>query len=79
MGLYWEIASDHRRQGFASEAGQALLDHGFEHLRLRQIVRMTRYDNAASIGVMRKLGMRIEHNVLQDPPWLQVVGILEKR
>ena len=79
VGLYWEIASGHRRQGFASEAGQALLDHGFEHLHLRRIVAMTRYDNAASIGVMRKLGMHIEHNVQQDPPWLQVVGILEKR
>ena len=40
---------------------------------------MTAYENAASIGVMRKLGMRIEHNVLQDPPWLQVVEILERR
>ena len=56
-----------------------MLDHGFEHLHLRRIVAMTRYDNAASIGVMRKLGMHIEHNVQQDPPWLQVVGILEKR
>jgi ribosomal-protein-alanine N-acetyltransferase len=79
VGLYWEISSAHRRQSFASEAGRALLDHGFEQLRLRRIVAMTRYDNTASIGVMRKLGMRIEHNVLQDPPWLQVVGILEKR
>ena len=66
-------------EGFAGEAGQALLDYGFGHLRLRRVVAMTRYDNAASIGVMRKLGMRIEHNGLQDPPWLQVVGILEKR
>jgi hypothetical protein len=45
----------------------------------RQIVAMTRYDNPASIGVMRKLGMRIEHNLLPDPPWLQVVGIIESR
>ena len=35
------------------------------------------YDNAASMGVMRKLGMRIEKNPLSEPPWLQVVGILE--
>jgi RimJ/RimL family protein N-acetyltransferase len=79
VGLYWEIASGHRRQGYASEAGRALLEHGFEHLRLRRIVAMTRYDNPASIGVMRKLGMRVEHNVLPEPPWLQVVGILERR
>lgn len=79
VGLYWEIASGHRRQGFAVEAGQALAEYGFQRLKLRRIVAMTAYENAASIGVMRKLGMRIEHNVLQDPPWLQVVGILEKR
>ncbi len=40
---------------------------------------MTRHDNAASIGVMRKLGMRVERNVLPDPPWLQVVGIIESK
>ncbi len=77
MGLYWEIASGQRRQGYAAEAGQALIDHGFQRLKLRRIVAMTRYDNAASIGVMRKLGMRVEHNLLPDPPWLQVVGIIE--
>ena len=37
----------------------------------------TTYDNAASIGVMRKLGMRIERNPFPDPPWLQIVGICE--
>jgi len=26
---------------------------------------------------MRKVGMRIEKNPFPDPPWLQVVGILE--
>jgi RimJ/RimL family protein N-acetyltransferase len=79
VGLYWEIASGQRRQGFAAEAGQALIDHGFQQLKLRRIVAMTRTDNAASIGVMRKLGMRIEHHLLPDPPWLQVVGIIESR
>jgi RimJ/RimL family protein N-acetyltransferase len=77
VGLYWEIASGHRRQGFASEAGQALIDYGFRELKLRRMVAMTRHDNAASIGVMRKLGMRVEHNLLAEPPWLQVVGIIE--
>jgi hypothetical protein len=26
---------------------------------------------------MQKIGMTITHNPLPDPPWLQVVGILE--
>jgi RimJ/RimL family protein N-acetyltransferase len=79
VGLYWEIASGQRRQGSATEAGQALIDYGFRVLKLRRIVAMTKYDNAASIGVMRKLGMTVEHNMLPDPPWLQVVGIIESR
>jgi RimJ/RimL family protein N-acetyltransferase len=79
VGLYWEIASGQRRQGFAAEAGQALINYGFQHLKLRRIVAMTRFDNAASIGVMRRLGMRVERNMLPEPPWLQVVGIIESR
>lgn len=35
------------------------------------------YDNLASIGVMKKLGMRIEKNPLAEPPWLQIVGVLD--
>ena len=35
------------------------------------------FDKAASMGVMRKLGMRIEKNPLSKPAWFQVVGILE--
>lgn len=68
VGLYWEIASGQRRQGFAAEAGRALIDYGFRELKLRRIVAMTKYDNPASIGVMRKLGMTVEHNMLPDPP-----------
>ncbi len=79
VGLYWEIASGQRGQGFATEAGQALIDYGFQRLKLRRIVAMTRDDNPASIGVMHKLGMTVEHNLLPDPPWLQVVGIIEAR
>jgi hypothetical protein len=30
------------------------------------------------MGVMRKLGMRIERNPFPDPPWLQVVGFIEQ-
>lgn len=79
VGLYWEIASGQRRQGYAAEAGQALIDYGFQQLKLRRIVAMTRDDNPASIGVMRKLGMTVEANMLAEPPWLQVVGIIESR
>lgn len=79
MGLYWEIAAQHRRQGYAAEAGAALIRYAFATLNLQRIVATTTYDNAASIGVMRKLGMTIEHNPLPEPIFMQVVGILGNR
>jgi len=77
FGLFWAIDPEHQRQGYATEAAQALIDFAFQQLRVKRLIATTEYDNAASIGVMRKLGMRIERNAFADPPWLQVVGILE--
>ena len=77
VGLYWAIATAHRRRGYATEAGRALMDYAFGTLRLRRVVATTDHANAASIGVMRKLGMRIDRNPLPEPPWLQVVGVRE--
>jgi [ribosomal protein S5]-alanine N-acetyltransferase len=78
FGLFYAISPAHQHQGFASEAAQALIDYAFNELKLRRVIATTTYDNAASMGVMRKLGMRIERNPLPEPPWLQVVGVLEK-
>ncbi len=77
MGLFWAIDPNQQRQGYATEAAQSLIDFAFQQLRVKRLIATTDYDNAASIGVMRKLGMRIERNPFPDPPWLQVVGILE--
>ncbi len=79
FGLFYAISPAHQRRGYASEAAQALIDYAFEHLRLKRIIATTDYDNIASMGVMRKLGMRIEKNPQPAPPWLQVVGILENK
>jgi len=57
---------------------RAVVDYAFDRLRLKRIIATTAYDNLASIGVMRKLGMRIERNPLPEPRWLQVVGVLER-
>ena len=75
MGLYWEVSPRHQRRGYATEAGAALIRYAFIELNLARIVATTTYDNAASIGVMRKLGMTIEHNPLPEPPWMQIVGV----
>jgi RimJ/RimL family protein N-acetyltransferase len=76
FGLYWAVAPAHQRRGYATEAGRALIDYALGQLRLDRIVATTEEQNVASIGVMKKLGMRIERNPYPDPPWLQVVGVL---
>jgi ribosomal-protein-alanine N-acetyltransferase len=76
FGLFYAIAPTFQGQGYATEAARALVHYAFEHLRLKRVVATTTHENGASIGVMRKLGMRIERNPYTEPPWLQVVGIL---
>jgi ribosomal-protein-alanine N-acetyltransferase len=77
LGLYYALAPAHQRQGYTSEAAAAMVEYAFQGMRLRRVIATTTYDNEASMGVMRKLGMRIERNPFPDPPWLQVVGMLE--
>jgi RimJ/RimL family protein N-acetyltransferase len=77
VGLYYVVSPAYRGQGYATEAVRALIDHAFVHMALGRIVATTTFDNAASIAVMRRLGMRIEQNPRTTPPWLQVVGVLE--
>ena len=77
VGLFWVIDPNQQRQGYAAEAAQALIDFAFKHLRLKRILATTEYDNVASQGVMRKVGMTIARNPRPEPPWLQIVGVLE--
>ncbi|HKZ84731.1 MAG TPA: GNAT family protein [Anaerolineae bacterium] len=77
FGLYYALSPARHRRGYAAEAVRAMIDYAFRRLRLRRIIATTTYNNEASMGVMRKVGMRIEKNPFPDPPWLQVVGVLE--
>ena len=77
FGLFYAISPSYQCQGYASEATQALVNYAFQQLNIKRIIATTDYDNTGSMGVMRKLGMRIERNPLKEPPWLQVVGILD--
>lgn len=79
FGLFYAISPSHQRQGYASEAAQALVEYAFKHLHLKRVIAETNYDNVASMSVMRKLGMRIETNPSPEPPWLQVVGVIENK
>ena len=79
VGLFWAINADHQRNGFATEAGRALMDFALdEHgLGLHRIIATTDYDNLASQAVMRALGMTLARNPQSTPAWLQVVGIMK--
>jgi RimJ/RimL family protein N-acetyltransferase len=77
FGLFYAISPSYQRQGYAFEAAQALVAYAFLKIHLKRIIAETNYDNVASISVMKKLGMRIETNPGPEPPWLQVVGVLE--
>ena len=79
MGLFWATRTAHRRQGYAAEAAQALIDYAFAEMRLRRLVATTEHDNLGSQAVMRRLGMRLERNPHAEPHWFQVVGVLENR
>jgi RimJ/RimL family protein N-acetyltransferase len=77
VGLLWLIGLAHQGKGYATEAAQTLIDYAFGSMRLQRLIATTEDENLASQAVMRKLGMAIERNPFPDPPWLQVVGILE--
>jgi RimJ/RimL family protein N-acetyltransferase len=77
FGLFWAVDPSFQRQGYATEAAAAMIVFAFRELRLHRIIATTSHDNAASMRVMTKVGMRLEKNPFPDPPWLQVVGVLE--
>ena len=77
FGLYYALSPAYQRQGYASEAAAAMARYAFEQIGLQRVIATTSYDNEGSMGVMRKIGMRIERNPFPEPPWFQVVGILE--
>lgn len=78
FGLFYALEPDCQRQGYATEAARAMIGYAFAHLKVGRVIATTTYDNAASIRVMEKLGMRIERNPLPNPPWFQVVGVSEQ-
>jgi RimJ/RimL family protein N-acetyltransferase len=78
VGLFWMISPSMQGHGLATEAARALVDFAFDILRVGRIAAGTDYVNLASIGVMRKLGMRVERNPFPNPAWFQITGILQK-
>ncbi|MEU9793892.1 GNAT family N-acetyltransferase [Streptomyces sparsogenes] len=53
----WRLARPHWGHGYATEAALAVVDHGFEALRLPEILAVTTATNLRSQAVMRRIGM----------------------
>lgn len=62
--------------GYAVEAARALVDYGHSELGVESIVGLTSSDNAASIRVLEKLGMKFQKTVRMsdDDPGTAVYG-----
>lgn len=68
--------------GYATEAGRAMIEYGFDEMGIARIVNGTSGDNHRSIALMRRLGFAIQRNLYLEPSGegpggLAVVGILE--
>jgi RimJ/RimL family protein N-acetyltransferase len=59
----WHVVRDRWRQGLATEAAQAIRDHGFSNLGLKRIIALIQDINVPSRGVAEKIGMTVEREV----------------
>ena len=57
VDLGYRLHQKHWGKGYASEAAEACLNHGFNSLNLRQIIGRSLPENVASIRILEKLGM----------------------
>jgi RimJ/RimL family protein N-acetyltransferase len=60
------LARQHQGKGFAFEAVSALLEYTFKKLALHRVVAITDCENADSIRLLERLGMRREGHFLQS-------------
>ena len=77
FGLFYSFGAAFQRQGYATEAASAMIDFAFGQWRLKRIVATTGFDNDRSIRMMERLGMTVARNDSGEPPWFQVVGVLD--
>ena len=67
---------DYWSRGYAFEAAAAVMTYGREVLGLRRIVAITSLDNAASIKLLEKIGLRFERliKLTEDQPEVRLFG-----
>ena len=71
--LYYRLGRDYWGHGYATEAAREVVRHAFEDLQLEQVIANASSENAASLAVMRGLGMIIKPNPSKPG---EVVGVV---
>jgi [ribosomal protein S5]-alanine N-acetyltransferase len=56
----WVFNSLYHQKGYASEAAKAIVDYGFNTMKLHRIIATCQPENTSSYRVMEKIGMRRE-------------------
>ncbi len=72
--IFYALAPEYWGRGYMTEAAQAVIRFAFEDLKLKRIVSTALSANERSLGVMRRVGMRVERDLI-DRDWN--VGIIE--
>ena len=67
--LGFELSAAMQRHGYMREAVSAILDYGFTHMDLHRIQAESHADNAASIGLLTRLGFSFEGVHRQQAHW----------
>ncbi len=63
----WRLIPEMWGKGLATEAATAWMDYAFENLKQKTIIATAVRQNAGSIAVMKRLGMRCEIEAFQHP------------
>lgn len=71
--LTYALGRAYWKKGYATEMGKAMIAYGFEELGIGRIIQGVRSENTNSVGLMLRLGFRIEKGLCPG----QVVGILD--
>jgi RimJ/RimL family protein N-acetyltransferase len=60
------LSREHQGEGYASEAVSRLLDYAFGDLALHRIIAIADQENAPSVALLERLGMRREGSFVQN-------------
>ena len=69
--IAWRLDYEFWGKGYGSEAARAVLDHGLNDLKLKEIVAFTVHDNSRSRHLMEKIGMQYDAESDFDYPSLR--------